>query len=158
MADFKANGEGIYEVLKKQMEPYRKYFCSVKDGVYQEGAVLFFISGNRPLYSLPSESLRFAFLDGQIRDLGKGMPASLTPVISDNYQSYFSWDGNGEMPEEQYKRMVEIVKNVHQEKKLFRWWGAPDTEAFKRLFLRTGVDLVGTDDLNLLYNLLSENE
>ena len=97
-------------------------------------------------------------LDGQIRDLGKGMPASLTPVISDNYQSYFSWDGNGEMPEEQYKRMVEIVKNVHQEKKLFRWWGAPDTEAFKRLFLRTGVDLVGTDDLNLLYNLLSENE
>ena len=134
MADFKANGEGIYEVLKKQMEPYRKYFCSVKDGVYQEGAVLFFISGNRPLYSLPSESLRFAFLDGQIRDLGKGMPASLTPVISDNYQSYFSWDGNGEMPEEQYKRMVEIVKNVHQEKNCSVGGGRPIPKLLRGYF------------------------
>lgn len=54
MTDFKANGEGIYEVLKKQMKPYRNYFCSVEDGVYQERAVLFFISGNRPLQTLPS--------------------------------------------------------------------------------------------------------
>lgn len=158
MADFKADGEGIYEVLKKQMEPYCKYFCSVKDGVYREGAVLFFISGNRPLQTLPAESLRFAFLDGKIRDLGKGIPASLMPVVSDNYRSYFSWDGNGEMPAEEYKKMQEILEKVHGEKKLFRWWGAPDTGAFKKLFLKTGVDLVGTDNLNLLYNLLSEPE
>ena len=45
MADFKANGEGIYEVLKKQMEPYRKYFCSVKDGVYRKEQSCFLFPG-----------------------------------------------------------------------------------------------------------------
>ena len=39
---------------------------------------------------------------------------------------------------------------------IFRWWGAPDTEQFKRFFIKEGVDLVGADDLNGLYNVLNE--
>lgn len=32
----------------------------------------------------------------------------------------------------------------------------PDTEQFKRFFIKEGVDLVGADDLNGLYNVLNE--
>ena len=157
MVDCKAQGEEMYKVLKKQMEPYKEYFCSVENGEYKEGAVLFFLSGDRPAKSLPKETSRFTFLDGQIKDLGKGIPASLAPVVSDNYADFFTWNGEGEMPENQLNKMREIIGKVHEEGKLFRWWGAPDTEAFKRFFIQEGVDLVGADELGGLYNVLDKH-
>ena len=156
MVDCKAQGEEMYKLLKKQMEPYKEYFCSVDNGEYKEGAVLFFLSGDRPKNSLPKEASRFTFLDGQIKDLGQGIPASLAPVVSDNYSDFFTWKGEGEMPADQLQKMREIIRKVHGEGKLFRWWGAPDTEVFKRFFINEGVDLVGADDLNGLYNVLNE--
>ena len=108
MVDCKAQGEEMYKLLKKQMEPYKEYFCSVDNGEYKEGAVL------------------------------------------------FTWKGEGEMPADQLQKMREIIRKVHDEGKLFRWWGAPDTEQFKRFFIKEGVDLVGADDLNGLYNVLNE--
>lgn len=156
MVDCKAQGEEMYKLLKKQMEPYKEYFCSVDNGEYKEGAVLFFLSGDRPKNSLPKENSRFTFLDGQIKDLGQGIPASLAPVVSDNYSDFFTWKGEGEMPADQLQKMREIIRKVHDEGKLFRWWGAPDTEQFKRFFIKEGVDLVGADDLNGLYNVLNE--
>lgn len=154
MADCKIKGEEVYALLKKQIEPYKEYFCSVDRGEYKEGAILFFLSGSRPYETLPKEDSRFTFLDGQIKDLGQNIPATLAPVISDNYADFFNWDGTGEMPAEQLQKMREIIKQVHSEGKLFRWWGAPDTPAFKRLFLQEGVDFVGADDLHILYNEL----
>ena len=124
MVDCKAQGEEMYKLLKKQMEPYKEYFCSVDNGEYKEGAVLFFLSG--------------------------------APVISDNYSDFFTWKGEGEMPADQLQKMREIIRKVHDEGKLFRWWGAPDTEQFKRFFIKEGVDLVGADDLNGLYNVLNK--
>ena len=106
--------------------------------------------------SLPNESTRFTFLDGQVKDLGKAIPNTLAPVVSDNYADFFTWDGQGQMPDDQLIRMREIIQQVHQEGKLFRWWGAPDTEVFKRFFIQEGVDLVGADDLNGLYNVLCD--
>ena len=157
MVDCKAQGEEMYKVLKKQMEPYKEYFCSIENGEYKEGGVLFFLSGDRPAKSLPKETSRFTFLDGQIKDLGKGIPASLAPVVSDNYADFFTWNGEGKMPEDQLNKMREIIGKVHEEGKLFRWWGAPDTEAFKRFFIQEGVDLVGADELGGLYNVLDKH-
>ncbi|WP_347566542.1 phosphatidylinositol-specific phospholipase C/glycerophosphodiester phosphodiesterase family protein [Parabacteroides gordonii] len=154
MVDCKEKGEAMYKVLKEQMESYKDFFCSVDNETYKEGPVLLFLSGDRPKESLPKEAGRFTFLDGQIKDLGKGIPASLAPVVSDNYADLFTWDGTGEMPADQLQKMREIIGEVHKEGKLFRWWGAPDTEIFKKFFIREGVDLIGADDLNGLYNVL----
>jgi len=155
MVDCKTNGEQMYPLLKKQLEPYKDLFCSVTNGIYQENAILFFLSGDRPLHTLPGEKNRFIFLDGRIDDLGKEIPSSLIPVISDNYAKYFTWKGEGEIPAEQLDKMRTIIHKVHNENKLFRWWGAPDTELFKRFFIQEGVDLIGSDDLNLLHRILS---
>lgn len=152
MVDCKEKGEEIYSLLKKQIEPYKEYFCSVDNGEYKEGAILFFLSGDRPKKTLPKETSRFTFLDGQIKDLGQGIPATLAPVVSDDYSAYFTWMGEGEMPADQLRKMREIINETHKEGKLFRWWGAPDTPQFKRFFIQEGVDLVGADDLHILYN------
>lgn len=156
MVDCKTSGEEMYPVLKAQMEPYKELFCSVSDGTYKEGAVLFFLSGDRPMLSLPQEKSRFTFLDGRVADLNKGMPRTLTPVVSDNFASFFKWKGNGEMPADELKRMREIMNQARSEGKLFRWWGAPDTENYKRFILQEGIDLIGADDLNSLFNILTD--
>lgn len=153
MLDFKAEGEESYALLNKLIEPYRDLFCSVDNGVYKEGAVLMFISGDRPQKSIRREKTRYAFLDGQIKDLDKDIPASLIPVVSDNYKNFLSWNGTGEIPADQLEKMREIIRRTHREGKLFRWWGAPDTQQFKRLFRQEGVDLIGADDLKQLYEM-----
>ena len=48
------------------------------------------------------------------------------------------------------------VTNWHDEGKLFRWWGAPDTPQFKRFFIKENVDLIGADNLKALYDILNE--
>lgn len=154
MVDFKQNGEEIYRLLKKMVEPYREYFCRMDNGEYREGAILLFISGDRPMRSLPEESTRIAFLDGKLAEIGKGIPTTLMPVVSDNYADFFTWKGEGEMPADELARMRKLIQSVHAEDKLFRWWGAPDTETFKRLFLHEGVDLLGADNLEELVKIL----
>jgi hypothetical protein len=77
------------------------------------------------------------------------------PVISDNYQIYFTWKGEGEMPEEELIKMRDFIFKTHAEGKLLRWWSAPDTKKFKQFFLKEGIDLIGTDDLRLLFEVLS---
>lgn len=156
MIDFKTNGNEAYPVLIDKLWPYEKYFCSVKNGKYREGAILLFSSGSRPMQSIKSGSSRILFLDGLVEELSQNIPSTLTPVISDNYAARFSWRGKGEMPAQELEKLRNIIKQTHAEGKLFRFWGAPDTEVFKRFFLKEGVDLIGTDDLKTLHNILSE--
>ncbi len=154
MIEFKSDAEELYKVMKEKLEPYRKYFCALDEGEYREGAVLLFISGKRPTRTLPLERTRFMFLDGTIRDLGVEKPTTLVPVVSDHYIRYFTWRGKGEMPADERLKMKEILDRAHGEHKLFRWWGAPEKPAVKKLFLEMGVDLIGTDNLKKLSKLL----
>ncbi len=154
MIDCKTPGEPLYEVLKKQLASYARLFCGMKEGVYYEGAVLLFLSGDKPAKTVTEEQTRLAFLDGRLEDLSKGISPTISPVLSDNYANFFAWKGKGEMPEADLQRMRSLIDQVHAEGKLFRWWGAPDTEQFKRFFMQEGVDLIGTDDLSVLDAIL----
>ncbi len=163
MVDCKTPGEPLYEVLREQMKPYAHLFCGLKDGVYEEGAVLLFLSGDKPAATVSAEQTRLVFLDGRLEDLGKGIPPTVSPILSDNYGAFFTWRGKGtsaggdsdEMPAAELQRMRDLIARVHAEGKLFRWWGAPDTEQFKRFFISEGVDLIGADDLKVLDTVLA---
>jgi len=156
MVDCKSNGEEMLPVLKQKMESYRKYFCEVKDGKMHESAILFFLSGSRPVKSILEAGEGFIFLDGQIKDLGKGIDSNMMPVVSDDYARYIGWNGEGDMPQEQLEKMRGYIRQTHEEGKLFRWWGAPDLPSFKRLFIKEGVDLVGADDLKSMLSVLEQ--
>ena len=156
MVDCKSSGEEMLPVLKQKMEPYRKHFCEVKDGQMHEGAILFFLSGNRPVDTILQAGEGFIFLDGRIKDLGKGIDSNMMPVISDNYDNFLTWKGEGEMPQEQMDKMRSYIRQAHAEGKLFRWWGAPDIPLFKRMFIEEGVDLIGADDLKSMLTVLEQ--
>jgi len=153
MIDCKNDGEKVYNLLKKQLADYQDMFCAVENGLYVERPILLFLSGNQPT-SITKEKNRFVFLDGKLSSIGKAVSPLLTPVVSDCFTDYFSWNGRGEMPKDQLEKMRQIIQSVHQEGKQMRWWGAKDTVTVSRLFIREGVDLVGADNLEDLANTL----
>lgn len=154
MVDCKTDGEAMYPILKKKLEPYESLLCHEKDGNLQESAVLFYLSGRCPRKAITAETNRFIFLDGTIDDLGKGIPSVLMPVISDNFSKYIGWKGEGEIPADKFEKMREYIRRTHAEGKLFRWWGAPDRPIFKKLFIQEKVDLIGADNLKALVEIL----
>lgn len=155
MVDCKSNGEEMLPVLKQKMEPYLSLFCTVEKGKMKKGAVLLFLSGDKPYQSILAAGEGSVFLDGRIKDLGKNIDSNMMPVISDDYSSFLKWRGEGEMPQEELEKMRGYIRQAHKEGKLFRWWGAPDTQQFKRLFIEEGVDLIGADKLSVLYEVLT---
>lgn len=156
MIDIKREGDSFYESLRPLLEANAEMFCSVEpDGTFRQGPILLFFSGSRPLATLPSQTTtRHAFLDGKFEDLGKGLPASLYPVVSDNYADFMSWDGQGEMPSDDLATLRSLIDRAHAESKLIRFWGAPDTPDWARLQLAEGVDIIGVDNLKALTDIL----
>ena len=103
------------------------------------------------------EAVRMSKRTGEMitfEELIDEVPAVLMPVISDNYSKYIGWKGQGEIPAEKLEKVREYIRQTHAEGKLFRWWGAPDTPLFKKLFIKEGVDLIGADDLKALSLIL----
>jgi len=155
MIDCKTNGEEMLPVLKRKLADYESLLYTVKDGQMKKGAVMVFLSGDRPL-SVLDKGDGYIFLDGQIKDLGQHISSLMMPVISDDYSKFLTWKGDGPIPADQLQKMRDIIKKTHDEGKLFRWWGAPDTPQFKRFFIKENVDLIGADNLKALYDILNE--
>lgn len=154
MIDCKTEGEDMLPRLEQALQPYRDILCRVEDGKYHRSALFVFISGKCPRKTILERGEGYLFIDGVIADVGQGIDSRMMPVVSDNYKKFFKWLGEGEMPQEELERMRDIIKRTHAEGKLFRWWGAPDTPQFKRLFIDEGVDLIGMDNLDILKEVM----
>lgn len=155
MVDIKRQGEEVYRSLMVFLEQHKEMFCSYQDGVFKSGPILLFFSGNRPIEELSSQLTRYAFLDGNFAELGQNIPESLMPIVSDNYKTFFHWNGEGTMPEEEVIQLKKLVQEAHLENKKIRFWGAPNSEAWIRTQVEHGVDLIATDNLKELSNLLN---
>lgn len=124
-----------------------------------KGAVTSVISGNRPLDDMKAQKLRYAGYDGRLGDLQSGMPASLMPLVSDNWSNVFTWRGIGPMPEAEKTKLHDIVVNAHHAGYKVRFWETPDTpgaarEALWRELTAANVDYLNTDDLHGLEDFL----
>ena len=153
--DVKTEAETTYRVLTDVLEPYRELFTRKKDGVFVNGPMRLLISGNRPQLT-EDEPDRIAFIDGRIPDIGTGLSSDVYPLISDNWNNYFSWDGTGEMPAEEFEELVSITERVHEEGKMIRFWATPDAEPVWEVLLDAGVDVINVDDLKGLNDFLQD--
>jgi hypothetical protein len=153
--DVKTEAETTYRVLTDVLEPYRELFTRKKDGEFIHGPVRLLISGNRPQLT-EDEPDRIALIDGRIPDIGTGLSSDVYPMISDNWNNYFNWDGTGEMPAEEYEELVSITERVHEEGKMIRFWATPDLESVWEVLLDAGVDVINVDDLQGLHDFLQD--
>lgn len=159
LIDIKSDGPSTYAAIDKELQEYRGISTAFVNGRVVKGAVTSVISGNRPLDVLQAQKLRYAGYDGRLGDLQSGMPASLMPLVSDNWSNVFTWRGIGPMPEAERTKLHDIVVSAHHSGYKVRFWETPDTagaarEAVWRELAAVGVDYLNTDDLHGLEDFL----
>ncbi|MFD3406628.1 glycerophosphodiester phosphodiesterase family protein [Kribbella sp. NPDC058693] len=159
LIDIKSDGPSTYAAVDKALAKYRGISTIFVNGRVHQGAVTSVISGNRPLDDMKAQKVRYAGYDGRLGDLQSGMPASLMPLVSDNWSNVFTWRGIGPMPEAEKTKLHDIVVSAHHAGYKVRFWETPDTpgaarEALWRELVAANVDYINTDDLHGLEDFL----
>ncbi|MFD6431724.1 phosphatidylinositol-specific phospholipase C/glycerophosphodiester phosphodiesterase family protein [Streptomyces venezuelae] len=153
LIDIKTEGASTYAELHRHLRPYRHLFTSYSHGKVRRGAVTAVVSGDRAARGpMEAQRVRYAFYDGRLADLGGPAPASLIPLISDNWSLNFGWQGVGPMPAAEREKLRGIVSAAHARRRRVRFWATPDLpgaqrEAVWSELLAAGVDHLNTDDL-----------
>jgi glycerophosphoryl diester phosphodiesterase len=159
LIDIKSDGPSTYAAIDKALTKYRGISTVFINGRVLKGAVTSVISGNRPLDVLKAQKVRYAGYDGRLSDLPSGMPASLMPLVSDNWTNNFTWTGLGPMPAAERSKLRDIVVQAHHAGYRVRFWATPDVRGAAREALwseleTAGVDHINTDDLHGLESFL----
>lgn len=146
LVDFKSEAVATWRALEPLLKKFEPMLTSYSGTNVRAGAVTVIISGNRPLYELAVQKERLAAIDGRLSDLTTDLPASLVPLVSDNWEKNFAWR-SGAISEAERKRLVATVRQAHQQGRLIRFWAIPDNAEAWELMVASGVDLVNTDKL-----------
>lgn len=152
MIDIKSEGEATYAAIEKELAKHPSIMTRYIDGEVKPGPVTAVISGNRPLATMQAQEKRFGFYDGRASDLTSGMPASFMPIVSNNWNKLFTWQGVGPMPELERAKLHAYVETAHANGYRVRFWATPDQagdarEAVWNELYDAGVDHINTDDL-----------
>lgn len=147
LADIKSDAEPTYLALGKALKRYTEMLTRYEAGKTTPGAVTVVLSGNRPRKLLEAEKTRYAAMDGRLKDLGSGAPASLIPLVSSNWTLSFTWKGTGPFPAAEREKLQSLVRGAHTAGYRLRFWGAPDVPEAWRELRAAELDLINTDDL-----------
>jgi hypothetical protein len=155
LIDIKSDGESTYAAIDEVLAEHERMMTRSVHGRVRTGPVTAVISGNRPLGTMQSQAVRYAFYDGRSGDLGSGLPASLMPLVSDNWTKLFTWQGEGAMPAAERDRLHAFVDQAHAAGYRVRFWATPDQPGAAREAMWTeladaGVDHINSDDLPAL--------
>jgi glycerophosphoryl diester phosphodiesterase family protein len=165
LIDIKSDGESTYATLDAVLRDprYAFLFTAYRHDTVKPRAITAVVSGNRPRDTMSAQPTRLAFYDGRIADdsdLGPGDDARLTPLVSDNWTTLFTWTGSGEMPAAERTRLHEIVRVAHDAGQRVRFWATPDVAGPERdavwsELVDAAVDHINTDDLAGLQDFLT---
>jgi hypothetical protein len=147
LIDTKTETNATYAALRRVLQEYSDLLTGFSSQGVTRRAVTVVLTGNRPREMLAREPERLAGLDGEFSDLGQPDPKGLLLWVSDNWSRYFTWRGDGPIPQKEREKVRLIVQQAHQLHAKARFWGAPDTPVFWREMRDDGVDLINTDDL-----------
>lgn len=161
LVDIKDDGLKTYKLLHKILESYKGMFTSYNQNVKKTGSIAVIVSGNRPFEYIKNQIVRYASYDGRISDIDLGIASSLMPLISDNWQHHFKWNGVGKMSADEITKLDLIVNKCHKNGYMLRFWNTPDKPGIERDAVwkelkNAQVDLIGSNDSRDLKNMLKK--
>jgi hypothetical protein len=156
LIDIKSDGKSVYPVLQKVLEGYRGMLTRYEGKESHPGAVTIVLSGNRPRELVHAEGSRLVALDGLLADLDTNPPALLVPWISEPWSKLFQWNGRGKIGDADQLKLQVLLKRIHGQGRLARFWGAPDTPEFWTMAVANSIDLINSDDLEGLQKFLGQ--
>ncbi len=154
LIDIKDDAETTWACIREKLEKYRDVVTVFTSDRVEERAITVILSGNRPIDLLAGESPRLAAIDGRPHNLLRGSDPCLMPLISGSWTSVFRWDGEGDMPEAERRRLDAFVKQAHENGQRVRFWALPRPEAVWPVLYEAGVDLLNADRLDKLQDFL----
>lgn len=159
LVDVKSHAESTWAALEPLLRRYDDLITSWHGDSMTTRPVVAVISGERPLDTLPAQRDRWAGLDGRLGDLDSvhGPPAAAMPLVSDDWKEITRWRGRGAPPKAVRRRVAMIAAKAHAQGRRLRFWNTPDRPVVWRLLVRSGVDLIGADDLDALRAFLSDS-
>jgi len=159
LIDVKSHAESTWVALEPLLRRYDDVIASWHGDSMTSRPVVAVISGERPLVTLPAQRDRWAGLDGRLADLDSAhaTPASAMPLVSDDWKNITKWRGRGAPPTAARRRVARAVARAHAQGRRLRFWNTPDLPVVWRLLVRSGVDLIGADDLDALGRFLADS-
>ena len=173
LIDIKSEAEPTYRALHKELQKYQRILTTFNRGNVEDGAVTAIVSGNRPREYMESQRVRYAAYDGRISndpaadDVGDEQ--TFTPLVSQNWNNLFTWQGIGPMPEDERQRLHDIVDEAHASGQRVRFWATPESpsspsttpeqrDAVWQELVAAKVDYINTDNLSALETFLLAND
>ena len=162
LIDIKSEDVATYRALHEELEDYSGIFTKFGPRGVRDGAVTAIVSGNRPRTLMEAQRVRYAAYDGRIpEDLGNSAQ-TFVPLVSQNWNNLFTWQGVGPMPEAEREKLHDIVDTAHANGQRVRFWATPELaetrEAVWRELLAAEVDYINTDNLAALETFLLAND
>lgn len=153
LVDIKREGQKVYPHLEKILEDYKDILTHFQNGKVFQGAVRVIISGDRPAELMQQSKKRYTFLDGRISLLEQKDLETLVPLYSDDWADYFQWDGTGQMPKDEKKKLDNFVSQAKGKNAWLRFWNTPNASVEQRKNLRKVLSdydnvLIGTDNID----------
>lgn len=162
LIDVKTEAESTWAVLRDVLAEYADVFSGHDANGKIDGPVMAIVSGNRARATMQGEATRYAFYDGRISADLSADP-TFVPLVSQNWNSLFSWKGVGAMPVAERNRLDKFVSTAHANGQIVRFWETPDAPGTARdnlwqTLIDADVDLINTDDLAGLQAFLLAND
>ena len=148
----KSETEPTLSILIKKLQEYPEVF----DRKVNKNAVLVTITGNRPSSSLFFTYPDLIHFDGELNLQYSEAQRSRIALFSDDLEKFTSWNGFGNIPEEDQKRLQQIVDSVHRLNCKIRFWNAPDNPDAWKTMMNLKVDYINTDHIDQFAKFLTK--
>ena len=141
LLDLKRDGKEILKVLYAQLKPHTKELRHVRIVIsgdmpapneFQNYDKMFLFDGRKNLTYSKKSYKRVALVSASFLDFGK------------------YWAGKESISDEVFQKISTFVEKIHKKDKKVRIWGTPNTMLGFETLQKLKVDIIGTDDLELL--------
>jgi hypothetical protein len=155
LIDVKSAAGPTYAALHARLGRYAEMLTEFRGDTIRPGQVTVIVSGNRDEAAMRAQPSRYAAMDGRKAHLDSDAPASLVPLLSENWRTLSSWNWIGPMPDDVRRTLGDWVTRTHARGRKLRFWNVPDRPEVWAALLDAGVDVIGTDNLSALRDFLT---
>jgi len=138
LIDLKTPSEETLAALVKILEPYKSFLAP-------RGSVKIVVSGNTPAPENFDKYPAFIYIDGRPEVTYTSKQLERIGLISQSFQKYTRWNGEGDLPEKDKKTLSRVVQEIHNAGKKVRFWGTPDNIHTWKTMMELQVDFLNTD-------------
>lgn len=150
LVDIKENYLVTLPILIQELQPLKPWLNSAE----MPNRLTILISGLRPPPEAYKNYPSFIFFDDDLKLPHSKQEWSRVGLVSLPFDKISSWDGKTPLPHHDKQLLQHKIDSVHAAGKYIRFWAAPDTDLAWKQQQKMHVDLIGTDRIEDLGNLL----